>query len=609
MSSDLALKYRAGLSAPGRARDRRIAAGAGVPLSRWEAAAYFAVAALLDAYLGLRYHPAILDGLLVNPDSYMRIVRLREILSHHAFVSVVSRDASGAGMELNWSHLIDALVLLLAAPLSPFFGVERAVHLVTLAAGPISIGLLAAAIAWAVAPLSEQRPRWFVPLLIVGAPAINGYAIPGVLHHHIPVAVAVVMMAGHALRGPDLGARAGRAMGIWAAIGIWLTPEGMPFFLAAFGGLGLFWMLNPQTSRPGEAFRAAGTGFLVTTAATLIIDPPYGGYLSAVIDRLSIVYLALSAVVCAIGWALAMLDRLSPPPLWRGIFGGIVGDAGVGLWLAAFPAFLAGTYGIPNAAAARIYVGGISEMQPISTFDDVGTLLMSAAILTAIAMVFAIRRRSFLWGYAVVCGVLMLALAVLHRRFATYPEIAAIGMLPIVLTAIDRQKRLSAPVLTAARLAVLAVFLASPLWPSLGRLTSAQAQPAAPIGCNEGALARLMAPYPGKIVLSDPGDAPALLYFSKVLVVGSLYQRNIDAFMRLRAAWRSPDSDTVPDAVRATKASLALVCTRSGGRRSMLVADLARPTLLDRLIAGTPPPWLAPVEVDRASGYALYRLR
>lgn len=608
MWSDSSLKVRS--TSEGRA-DRQAADAAGEPVTGWEMAACFAVAALLDAYLGLRYHPEVLDGLLLNPDSYMRVVRLREILSQHALVNIVSRDAAGAGMELYWSHLIDALVLLLAAPLSLFLGMERAVHWVTLAAGPISVGCLAVAIAWAVAPLTDRRPRWFVSLFLLGSPAVNAYALPGVIHHHIPVAAAVVMTAGWAVRSPDRGTWAGWGMGISAALAIWLTPESMPFVLAAFAGLGLFWLLHPETVRPGEALRSAGIAFLAATAAALLIDPPFGGYLSAVIDRLSIVYLALAAAACAVGCILHRLDRRRLPPLQRGMLGAIAACAAIGIWLAAFPSILAGTYGVQDEAAARIYFGGNLEMQPIATVDDAINLILSAAIATVAAATFAIRRRSLLWAYITLWLGLMLVLAVLHQRFATYPETAAVAMLPVILTAIDRLERRPALLLTAARLAVFAVFLASPLWPTLSSLShpnSAQAHPAPVVeGCDERALARLLAPYPGEVVLSDLSEAPALLYFSEVRVAGSLYQRNIDAFMRLRAAWRSPDSAMVPAAVRATKATLILACTRRAGR-SALVADLQRPALLDQLSAGTPPSWLMPVAIDGESGYALYRV-
>jgi hypothetical protein len=76
--------------------------------------------------------------------------------------------------------------------------------------------------------------------------------------------------------------------------------------------------------------------------------------------------------------------------------------------------------------------------------------------------------------------------------------------------------------------------------------------------------------------------------------------------MRLRAAWRSPPSDVIPEAVRKTGASLVLFCHSLG--RSLLVADLPPETLLDRLNRGEVPPWLSKIDEDPQSGNTLYQV-
>jgi hypothetical protein len=116
----------------------------------------------------------------------------------------------------------------------------------------------------------------------------------------------------------------------------------------------------------------------------------------------------------------------------------------------------------------------------------------------------------------------------------------------------------------------------------------------------------LLRPHAGQIVLADVGYTPELLYRTDLLTVGSLY-RNITGFMRLRGAWRSEPSDAVPEAVRATRASLVLACPHSS--RSPLVADLPPDTLWDRLDRNEPPPWLRLIADDPASGFVLYGIR
>src|SRR5690348_252256 len=106
-----------------------------------EAAAYFLLAVMLDLVLGLRAPGNVLAGSLLNPDSYMRMVRLRDMLAQHALLDVVPRDGSGDGTLLPWSHLLDALILLLSVPLRAVMSGSQALHGAALALGPIGVGL------------------------------------------------------------------------------------------------------------------------------------------------------------------------------------------------------------------------------------------------------------------------------------------------------------------------------------------------------------------------------------------------------------------------------------------------------------------------------------
>src|SRR5271155_2139140 len=121
--------------------------GASVPptptLTAVEAFAYFTIAALLDTVIGLRSFPGVLHGNLLNPDSYMRLDRLHDILARHAPLHVVLRDASGAGAILHWSHLLDSLLLLLALPLRPLLSQSAGLHIAAVLLGPLAMGLLA----------------------------------------------------------------------------------------------------------------------------------------------------------------------------------------------------------------------------------------------------------------------------------------------------------------------------------------------------------------------------------------------------------------------------------------------------------------------------------
>jgi hypothetical protein len=589
-------------------------------LTAAEAWAYFTIAALLDTVIGLRSFPGVLHGDLLNPDSYMRLDRLQDILARHAPLHVVLRDASGAGAVLHWSHLLDSLLLLLALPLRPFLSQPASLHVAAVLVGPLGVGLLGTATAWAMAPFADRGWRLMAPVLAGLAFPIVAYGLPGVAHHHVLLAVATVVMAGAAGRAATGDRAAGRRLGVWAGAAIWLSPESWPLVLMAFGGCGLSWMLSAK--RPGvrqsgdlavgEALTAAGSLFLLMVACTLTVDPPLAGFGSVELDRLSVVYLVLAAVTCAIGWTLWGLDRTRFAASHRVGVAAVVATAGLGLWFALFPAVLLGPSGLVDAEAERIFTSGIEEMRPVASLAQAVGFLFDGAVATLLLIWFAVSRRSFLWAYGALCVGVMLVLGQRYVRFSTYPAAAAAATLPVILTECTRLLAMRPQIVqAAARVGAIALMMLSyPSYLALGDDWAASRQPVAAPDCRVGTLGPMLAPYAGQVVLTDVNDVPELLYRTGILTVGSLYLRNVAAFMRLRAAWRSEPSDTVPEAVRTTRATLVLACPRAGPHagRSALVADLPPNTLLDRLNRGTVPPWLKEVAKDPASGHVLYQI-
>jgi hypothetical protein len=116
------------------------------------------LALILDVAIGTPHLRAVAAGEMLNPDSYMRLVRLRDILTAHAAIDVVARDNSGAGTVLHWSHLLDSLLLLLALPLTPVVGQAEALRWAGILLGPLAAASLGIAVAWATAPLGQRSP-------------------------------------------------------------------------------------------------------------------------------------------------------------------------------------------------------------------------------------------------------------------------------------------------------------------------------------------------------------------------------------------------------------------------------------------------------------------
>lgn len=562
------------------------------------------LALVLDVAIGTDHLRAVAGGALISPDSYMRLVRLRDMLANHAAIDVVARDSSGVGTVLHWSHLLDSLLVLLAAPLTIVMDQTEAIRWAGVLLGPLAAGALGVAVAWAAAPLTDPAFRWSAAVAVMLSAPVVSYALPGVVHHHVLAALCTVMCAGWAGRVGIQGQPAGVGLGVWAAFGLWLTPEIMPIALLAFGAVGLGWLLQPHEPRWGAGLVAAGTTLAVVTALALAADPPAAHSLDAELDRLSIVWLAFATLTAGAAIGLHLLNHPGVPAPWRASAGIMLVGLAAGTWVASFPAILGGPEGVMNGIHANAFAG-ISEMQPLRSAQDAALNLSIGLFGMVVAATFAVSCRSLLFAYTAVALAALLALAVLHRRFATYPACAGAAAVPVAVTMISHRLADRPPVWAAfARLSLLVFLYTAPL--AAYRLAGAAPPHATDDACDVTDTVPLLRPYAGQVVLADVNITPELLYRTAVRTVGSLYHRGAPGYLRLRAAWRTTDTGQVPPAVLATGASLVLFC--HGAKRSLLVGDLPPGTLWDQLSQDKPPNWMSKIASTIDGGFILYRL-
>ncbi len=245
-------------------------------------------------------------------------------------------------------------------------------------------------------------------------------------------------------------------------------------------------------------------------------------------------------------------------------------------------------------------------MQPIRSFQDAALYLLIGLFGTAVAAALAISRRSWLLAYATVAIIALLALAVLHRRFAAYQACAGAAAVPVAVTLISRHLANSRPPWAVlARLSLLLFVYTAPLaaW-RFASTAAADPVPTVASTCNVAQAARFLASYGGQVVLAYVNITPELLYRTNVRTVGSLCHRGAQGYLTLRAAWRTTDTQHVPPAVAVTGASLVLFCR--GAKRNFLVGDLPPDTLWDQLARDQPPQWLQQIAATPA--FALYRV-
>ena len=567
----------------------------------------FCAAVAVDVLAGAPSWRALANGTLTDPDSYVRLIRIRDGLEHGGYGYMLPGDAGGAGTEIYWSHLLDFMILSCAAPLRLVLGPAAALYWGGVATGPISVGLLAAAGAWAVAPLAAPGRLWLAPLMIVLSTSVRAFGALGVVHYHIPMAILDVLAIGFAGRAAvGAGGRAAGLAGLFAALGIWLSPESLPFAAIAFGALVLAW-----TASAGERYVAVapiqfGLAFLAAIAFALLIDPPLRGYRSVEFDRISIAYLVFALLVAGAGTVLQAVHGLGWQVRPRAATGLLAAGLAGAAWPALFPAVLSGTRALTPGMGPQGFFDGIAEMAPVSDTALLFLLLFAPLTATAFLAWSALHRRSLMRAYAALCGLALIVLGQRHVRLTLYPEVMAALALPVILTEctglLADRPRLAA----LARAICLALFLLVPSGAVLLGPGLPQARAAGSGGCSLAGIAPLLAPYAGQVLLTSPSDVPELLYRTRVRTVGSLYHRGIRDFMRLRAAWRSRPTAGMPPEVLASGAAYILICPSP--YRLALVADLPEDTLLDRLNRGDVPAWLVKLDGIEAGGYRLYRI-
>ena len=548
---------------------------------------------------------------LTNPDSYMRLVRLRDMLHAGTVLDSVARDGSGHGTVLHWSHLIDSLLCVLALPFGLFMRPDDALHAAALVFGPLNIAALGFAVAWAAAPFAERKWLWLGAILPALSPAIVSYGLAGVVHHHVGIVVAAVVCWGWAARliAGQAPATAGIAVGAWAGLGIWFTPESAPLTMMAFGALGLAWIVCPERADIAKAIGLAGLSFAFVTTIALLADPPAAGLGALEIDRLSALFAGLALAVAAIGaglWAVHPLVYARGP---RIAAAGAIGLVCCAVWAIAFRGALFGTNMLLDEGQRDAMFAHINEMMPVEGVLPALHFLLTGACATLIAIAWAARRHSLLVGYAALCLAGLLVLGWSHVRFAAYPEAAGAIALPVALTLVTTVTSQWHQIgQSFTRLATILLFVQVPYLGQLPGMTgSARAAPnVVPPACEVVDAIAMLSRHPDAVVLAGVNDTPEMLYKTRVRTVGSLYHRGMAGFLRMRAAWRTPPSETVPPAIDAAEVSLVLGCATVV--RSPLVEDLAAETLLDQVRAGRPPPWLRPIDENPVSGHVLYEV-
>ena len=397
------------------------------------------VVAVQGAFTAFRF-PEVSEGALIDTDSYMHLVRARELLAGESFFNpVIERSNVPYGETQHWTRPFDLLLVSVASPFLPFAETERALFAAALLVGPLVLAGMMVSFFWAVRPLVSTGNRQLSLLVVASQLAVLAYSAVGRADHHGTLVLLLTLAAGLLIRlmtavGPS---KYEAFLGLTMSIGLWVSTE----FLAVIGismlSLGIAWIANGLA--PARVRARVSLWVVGCTAVAVLIS---GSRWSEIeYDRISVVHVALAAVLAAIYFVVGLIpqNRSMPQRLMWG-----VGASAIGLTFlsVSFPDVLRGPWAPIDPLVRRIWLDHVAELQPL--FPALGGDLSLAVIylgppmLGLVLLVINLCRRKMAalpWVPVLVGTTVFLVLAMRYARFAPHAEM--LGALPL-MWALDR---------------------------------------------------------------------------------------------------------------------------------------------------------------------------
>ena len=575
--------------------------------------------------------PLIAD-VLIDPDSYMRLVRIQELVQGWQwFDGTIERANAPYGDTLHWTRPFDLLILLLALPASLALELDRAIFVAGLAVSPLMQLATALLLIWALRP--AIRPAfWFLPALALFLqPGALAYSLTGRADHHALLLLVFVAVAGFTLRAlrNKLDARPALCAGLAAGFGVWLSVEFLLVAGICFAALGLAWLFGERERAQQSKWCALGMSLMLVAA--LFVERPLERAFEASYDSVSGVQYLLAVGILVFWQAVEALEarsRSGPGFVARAFLAGAGAGALALMVGGVYPLFFAGPMAEVDPRIVPIWLDRVLEMRPLIPRDR-ETLGRFIFFLGGLGVVFPLflkilaeergSPRFYPYLFIALACLLLGVVAIFHTRFSIYGAGAFILAFAVVL---DRFLQWSGRIGNSLVRGVLrggfiGLMLMGPLLIGgtlMARDTASDpgGQPLA--GCNVREMAGYLESDPQwnaepRTLLTFMDIGPELLYRTRHRVVGTPYHSNGDGIYDGHRMLATDDLAAARGLMEQRGIDLVLLCL-SPPERSFYVRADGKENLYKRLAEGNPPSWLVPVTLpgDLAQQARLYRI-
>lgn len=585
-----------------------------------------AVAVLMMAIIqvGMVVHGnvPVLDGILLDPDAYLRLVRVERLWQTGAwFDPVLTRINPPEGLDHHWTRPVDVLLLAGAWLASPVLGFKAGLYWWGVLFGPVLQVLSVCAILWAAAPVLRRAWLCLLAFLYIGQPGIFGMFLVGRPDHHGFLILLYILLIGFTVRmllDPHRESAAVHA-GLTGALAIWVSTESILPVVLSIAALGLSWLFaEPRYARLQVRY---ATSLLLALAAALLIERGPAGFLAAEVDRISGAHVLLLAVNVAFWTCMSFVERRHARAIavpGRAAWGLLAAAAGISvLWLFN-PAFFADPLRMGDELYLAKHSANIQELQPLvdlgaaegRSFFEVAArplLWLGIAVLALPWLIFELLEspgaEPRLWSFFALGALATLPMALAEVRWALYPELfLVVPYASLAGRVLDRLAiglpRHALSVVRPLLVAGLCVWFYVP-----SAMTDAGGQGSAATEtaerCSINALAEVLDDPDGlgsrpRLVLALIDFGPELLYRTRHSVLSVPNHRPQPGFTASYEIMTATDPDAARRRLEAAGVDLVLVCPNSA-ESWFYQAEGAGRTLHRALLADDPPPFLAPV--------------
>lgn len=538
---------------------------------------------IFQAYFLSARYGLFAGGGLMDPDSYTRLIRVLELLNGADWYDQpFSRANAPHGHTLHWTRPFDALLIIGTGLLTPFFGLERALHWAGVFISPVLYLGIVAALVWGLAPVMERPARAFAALLLAFQPPVAIYLFPGRADHHGLILLLFTLLLGCAMRffdekrcSPTLCVLAG----VVGGLGLWVSVE---FLVALFLTLGV---LVAGWCFAGSRFSRHGIymafGLVAALTAALLTEQPPARLFEPVFDRISFVHWTLGAAALAFFAALMLYDRsvLAGYGVAARCMAVLLG-AGTftGLFWLVYPQLFQDP--LLSYDPRLSFLGQISELKPVidanePSFGRIFTYLGGAFVALLLCFRLVVKQaRGESWPIWLMLTVILGVYGVLtaHQvRWGIYLGVLATPALAELANSVA--ERLDRRGSRLRRLCAYGLFLCllGPLPLLAGQQVYAWENPSrskpVPSTCSLGSLSPFLNDPTGyggrpRTILTHIYFGPELLYRTPHRVIATPYHRNAAGILGALAIENATDPEDAYRMLIAREVDLILLCWR-----------------------------------------------